>query len=204
MATINVNDIAAKATQIAKAMNENIFFSVRGSIIEGCRNRKTSEEFEYNANKQYSIFDNTINEVATVVIEKAIEELSNDSKVTVEFEEVENEEETTSDMSFSHDKSYFLRFTANASEDMNRGTSLFKTGSMDSAIELSGLCGFQVDFQGMTKKQIENAVSQYAINFPHYSKNAQAVIFEGRFIEKNSNSEGDVFRPLHIEGIVKF
>lgn len=203
MKTINVNDIAAKATKIAKAMNENIFFSVRGNIIEGCRNRKTSEEFEYNANKQYSIFDNTINEVATVVIEKAIEELSNDSKVTVEFEEVENEEET-SDMSFSHDKSYFLRFTANASADMSRGTSLFKTGSMDSTIELSGLCGFQVEFQGMNKKQIEKAVSQYATNFPHYSKNAQAVIFEGRFIEKNSNSEGDVFQPLHIEGIVKF
>lgn len=203
MATINVNEIAAKVTQIAKAMNENIFFSVRGSIIEGCRNRKTSEEFEYNANKQYSIFDNTINEVATVVIEKAIEELSNNSKVTVEFEEVDNEE-TTSDMSFSHDKSYFLRFTANASADMSRGTSLFKTGSMDSAIELSGLCGFQVDFQGMSKNQIEKAVSQYAINFPHYSNNAQAVIFEGLFIEKNANSEGDVFKPLHIEGIVKF
>ena len=203
MATINVNDIAAKATEIAKAMNENIFFSVRGSIIEGCRNRKTSEEFEYNAKKQFSIFDNTVNTVATVVIEKAIEELSNNSKVTVEFEEIELEEET-SDMSFSHDKSYFLRFTANASADMKRGTSLFKTGSMDSAIELSGLCGFQVEFQGMSKKQIEKAVSQYAINFPHYSKNAQAVIFEGRFIEKNSNSEGDVFQPLHIEGIVKF
>ena len=203
MATINVNEIAAKATQIATAMNENIFFSVRGSIIEGCRNRKTSEEFEYNANKQYSIFDNTVNEVATVVIEKAIEELANDSNITVEFEEVENEE-TTSDMSFSHDKSYFLRFTDNASADMSRGTSLFKTGSMDSAIQLTGLCGFQVEFQGMNKKQIENAVSQYAINFPHYSKNAQAVIFEGRFIEKNANSEGDVFQPLHIEGIVKF
>ena len=203
MATINVNEIVSKASEIAKEMNENIFFSVRGSIIEGCRNRKTSEEFEYNTNKQYSIFDNTINEVATSIIENAIEELSNDSKVTVEFEEVENEEET-SDMSFSHDKSYFLRFTANASEDIRRGTSLFKTGSMDSAIALSGLCGFQVDFQGMNKKQIENAVSQYATNFPHYSKNAQAVIFEGRFIEKNSNSEGDVFQPLHIEGIVKF
>lgn len=203
MATINVNDIAAKATEIAKAMNENIFFSVRGSIIEGCRNRKTSEEFEYNAKKQFSIFDNTAKEVATSIIENAIEELSNDSKVTVEFEEVETEEET-SDMSFSHDKSYFLRFTANASADMSRGTSLFKTGSMDSAIELSGLCGFQVDFSGMNKKQIENAVSQYATNFPHYSKNAQAVIFEGRFIEKNANSEGDVFQPLHIEGIVKF
>ena len=203
MATINVNEIVAKATQIAKEMNEKIFFSVRGSIIEGCRNRKTSEEFEYNAKKQFAIIDNTANEVATSIIENAIEELSNDSKVTVEFEEVETEEET-SDMSFSHDKSYFLRFTANASEDMNRGTSLFKTGSMDSAIELSGLCGFQVEFQGLDKKQIENAVSQYAVNFPHYSKNAQAVIFEGRFIEKNANSEGDVFQPLHIEGIVKF
>jgi hypothetical protein len=203
MATINVNEIVSKASEIAKEMNENIFFSVRGSIIEGCRNRKTSEEFEYNAKKQFSIFDNTANEVATSIIENAIEELSNDSKVTVEFEEVEDEE-TTSDMSFSHDKSYFLRFTANASADMKRGTSLFKTGSMDSAIALSGLCGFQVDFSGMNKKQIENAVSQYATNFPHYSKNAQAVIFEGRFIEKNANSEGDVFQPLHIEGIVKF
>ena len=203
MATINVNEIVSKASEIAKEMNENIFFSVRGSIIEGCRNRKTSEEFEYNAKKQFSIFDNTAKEVATSIIENAIEELSNDSKVTVEFEEVETEEET-SDMSFSHDKSYFLRFTANASADMSRGTSLFKTGSMDSAIELSGLCGFQVDFSGMNKKQIENAVSQYATNFPHYSKNAQAVIFEGRFIEKNANSEGDVFQPLHIEGIVKF
>ena len=203
MKTINVNEIATKATQIAKAMNENIFFCVRGSIIEGCRNRKTSEEFEYNAKKQFSIFDNTAKEVATSIIENAIEELSNDSKVTVEFEEVETEEET-SDMSFSHDKSYFLRFTDNASTDMSRGTSLFKTGSMDFAIELSGLCGFQVDFSGMNKKQIENAVSQYAINFHQYSNNAQAVIFEGLFIEKNANSEGDVFQPLHIEGIVKF
>ena len=56
----------------------------------------------------------------------------------------------------------------------------------------------------MNKKQIENAVSQYAINFPHYSKNAQAVIFEGRFIEKNANSEGDVFQPFNLVGIVKF
>lgn len=99
---------------------------------------------------------------------------------------------------------YFLRFTENAEGDLQRGTSMFKTGRMDEAVELSGLCGFSIELAGMSKSEIEKEIALYAANCPEYSEGRKAVIFEGEVIERNKNSEGVVFKPYKIEGYVRF
>ena len=68
MKTLNINEIVESAKAIAKDRGENIFFGVRGNIIEGCRNRKTSEEYEFDVENEESIYDNTREEVATSII----------------------------------------------------------------------------------------------------------------------------------------
>lgn len=209
MKTLNINEIVEAAKVIAKEKGENIFFNVRGYIIEGCRNRKTSEEYEFDVENEEAIYDDTMNEVATSIILEAIDSLKGDEKVVVEFEELDEElDETdvveTSNMNINPGNEYFLRFTNNADEDLRRGTSLFKTGTMESAVVLKGLCGFSIDLVGLSKSEIERKIARYAEMFSYYSKGCQAVIFEGETIENNKNGEGVIFKPFSIEGIVKF
>lgn len=206
MKAININKIVEAAKEIAKERNENIFFSVRGNIIEGCRNRKTSEEFEFNASKEEAIYDNTRDEIATSIILEAIDSLKGDEKSSIEFEETEESEikaVTTTNMNINPCSEYFLRFTATAEEDLKRGTSLFKTGSMNHAVVLDGLCGFNIDLVGLSTKEIERKISKYAEMFSYYAAGCKAVIFEGKTIGQNKNGEGVVFKPFRIEGYVK-
>ncbi|MFV0326125.1 MAG: hypothetical protein ACK5LF_17395 [Bacteroides xylanisolvens] len=205
MKTLNINEIVESAKSIAKERGENIFFNVRGNIIEGCRNRKTSEEYEFNAEDEKVIYDDTRNEVATSIILEAIDLLKDDSEVVIEFEESEEIKDVeTSSMNINPCNEYFLRFTNEAEEDLRRGTSLFKTGSMNEAIELKGLCGFNIDLVGLSKSEIEKKIARYAGMFSYYSQGCKAVIFEGETIESNKNGEGVVFKPYGIEGSVKF
>ncbi len=205
MKTLNINEIVESAKAIAKERGENIFFSVRGNIIEGCRNRKTSEEYEFNAEDEEAIYDDTRDEVATSIILEAIDSLKGDDEVVIEFEESEEVESVeTSNMSINPCNEYFLRFTEDAEGDLRRGTSLFKTGTMNEAVKLSGLCGFRIYLDGLSKSEIEKEISLYAVNCPEYSEGRKAVIFEGETIEKNKNGEGVVFKPFKIEGYVKF
>lgn len=208
MKTLNVNQIVEAAREIVKERNMNILFFANGNIIEGCKDRKTSEEYEFNAETQEAIYDNTRNEIATAIILEAIESLKSDDKVEIEVEESEEIEETktveTSNMNISPLNNYYLRFTEDAEEDLNRGTSLFKTGSMSEAIVIEGLCGFKVDLVGLSKSQIEKMIANYAANFSYYSEGRKAVIFEGETIGNNRNSEGVIFKPYRIEGYVKF
>lgn len=205
MKTLNINEIVEAAKTIAKERGENIFFGVRGNIIEGCRNRKTSEEYEFDVENEESIYDNTRDEVATSIILEAIDSLKGDDEVVVEFEEAEESESVeTSNININPCNEYFLRFTEDAEGDLRRGTSLFKTGSMDKAVELAGLCGFSIDLVGLSKSEIERKVARYASMFSYYSKGCKAVIFEGETVENNKNGEGVVFKPYRIEGFVKF
>lgn len=204
MKTLNINEIVEAAKVIAKERDLNIFFGVMGNIIEGCRNHKTSEEYEFDVEAQEAIYDDTRDEVATSIIFEAIASLKGDDEVIVEFEDSEEDTVETTSMSFSPYNEYFLRFTNEAEEDLRRGTSLFKTGSMDEAVVLPGLCGFNINVVDLTKSEIEKFVAKYANMFSYYSNGRKAVIFEGRFIERNKNSEGVVFEPYQIEGYVKF
>lgn len=206
MKSININEIVEAAQLIAKERSVNLFFSVRGNIIEGCRNRKTSEEFEFNVENEEAIYDNTRDEIATSIILEAIDSLKGDEKSSIEFEETEESESetvTTTNMNISPCNEYFLRFTATAEEDLRRGTSMFKTGSMDHAEVLDGLCGFKIDLVGLTTKEIERKISKYAEIYSYYAAGCKAVIFEGKTVAQNQNGEGVVFKPFRIEGYVR-
>lgn len=205
MKTLNINEIVESAKAIAKDRGENIFFGVRGNIIEGCRNRKTSEEYEFDVENEESIYDNTREEVATSIILEAIDSLKGNDEVIVEFEELEETESVeTSNMNINPCNEYFLRFTEDAKGDLRRGTSLFKTGTMNEAVILEGLCGFNIDLVGLSKSGIERKIARYASMFSYYSQGCKAVIFEGETVENNKNDEGVVFKPYKIEGYVKF
>ena len=205
MKTLHITEIVEAAKVIAEERGENIFFAVTGSIIEGCRNRKTSEEYEFDVKYKEVIYDNTRDEIATSIILEAIDSLKGDDSITIEYEEGEDTEAVeTSTMIINPRNEYFLRFTENAEGDLQRGTSMFKTGRMDEAVELSGLCGFSIELAGMSKSEIEKEIALYAANCPEYSEGRKAVIFEGEVIERNKNSEGVVFKPYKIEGYVRF
>lgn len=205
MKTLNINEIVEAAKIIANEKDVNLFFNVRGNIIEGCRNRKTSEEYEFDVESEEAIFDTTRDEIATSIILEAIDSLKGDDQVVVEFEELDEATVVeTSNMNINPCNEYFLRFTNEAEEDLRRGTSLFKTGSMDAAVELKGLCGFSIDLVGLSKSEIERKVARYSQMFSYYSNGCQAVVFEGETLENNKNGEGVVFKPYRIEGFVKF
>lgn len=204
MKTLNINEIVEVSKVIAKERGENIFFSVRGNIIEGCRNRKTSEEYEFDVEVEEARYDNTRDEVATSIILEAIDSLKGDDEIVVKFEESEESKSIeTSSMSINPCNEYFLRFTNDAEEDLRRGTSMFKTGSMNEAINLEGLCGFNIDLVGLSKSEIERKIARYACMFSYYAADCKAVIFQGEIIENNKNGEGVVFRPYKVEGYVK-
>lgn len=183
MKTLNITEIIAKALELSKERGFNLFFSENGNVIEGCRNRKSSETYEYDVKRGYALYDTTVNDIATEIIEEAIKSLQGEEeKVEIQFEETEKEVET-SEMNVNPCNQYFLRFTAEEVEDLRRGTSLFKTGSMNEAIELQGLCGFEVDLVGLTKVEIEKRVAMYANMYTYYSKGCKAVIYKGSLIE---------------------
>lgn len=125
-------------------------------------------------------------------------------KLLLSLKRQKNLNQETSNININPCNEYFLRFTEDAEGDLRRGTSLFKTGSMDKAVELAGLCGFSIDLVGLSKSEIERKVARYANMFAYYSKGCKAVIFEGETIENNKNGEGVVFKPYRIEGFVKF
>lgn len=204
MKTLNITEIIAKALELSKERGFNLFFSENGNIIEGCRNRKSSETYEYDVKRGYALYDTTANDIATEIIEEAIKSLQGEEEnIEIQFEETEKEIET-SEMNLNPCNQYFLRFTAEAVEDLRRGTSLFKTGSMNEAVELQGLCGFEIDLVGLTKSEIEKRVSMYANMYTYYSNGCKAVIYKGSLIESNKNGEGVVFKPSKIEGYVRF
>ena len=205
MRTLNINEIVEAAKIIAKEKGENIFFGIRGNIIEGCRNRKTSEEYEFDVENEEARFDDTKNEIATSIIFEAIDSLRGKDEVSIEFEEEEiNDIVETSKMNLNSCEEYFLRFTNEEYEDLKRKKSIFKTPSMTEAIELKGLCGFYIDICGLSTMEIERKIAEYARNFSYYSNGRKAVIFQGKIIENNKNGEGVIFKPYKIKGIVKF
>ena len=78
--------------------------------------------------------NNTRDEIATSIILEAIDSLKGDDSITIEYEEGEETEAVeTSTMIINPRNEYFLRFTENAEGDLQRGTSMFKTGRMDEA-----------------------------------------------------------------------
>lgn len=211
MKTLNINEIVEAAKVIAKEKDVNLLFSVRGNIIEGCRNLKTSETFEFDVVREVAKYDSTRDEIATTVLYEAIDSLKGDDKIVVEFEECQEVEDTkktsvieTTYISFDPSKEYFLRFTNDEKGDLERGTSLFKTPTMSAPKVLNGLCGFSVDLVGLSIKEIERKISKYVEMFPHYSTGSKAVIFEGEYVKNNSNSEGVIFKPYKIVGFVKY
>lgn len=52
MKSSSANRIAEIAKEIATRNGFNFFFSVRDNIIEGCRNRKTSETYDYDVENE--------------------------------------------------------------------------------------------------------------------------------------------------------
>lgn len=216
MKTLNINEIVEAAKAIANKKDVNLFLAVRGNIIEGCRNRKTSEVFEFDVKREVAKYDSTRNEIATTIIYEAIDSLKGDDKIVVEFEEYEEMEEVKEveevkespvvemRISFDPSREYFLRFTNDEKGDLERGTSLFKTPTMDAPKVLNGLCGFNVDLVGLSIKEIERKISKYVEMFPQYSTGSKAVIFEGKYVKNNSNSEGVIFKPFSIVGYVKY
>ena len=96
---------------------------------------------------------------------------------------------------------YFLRFTDTASEDIERGTSLLDLPSLDEPVVLAGLCGYsfcsseEIDYNMLSEGEIEAKVNMYKNNV-WYS--GTAVLFEGDYLENNSNGEGVIFRANSI------
>lgn len=119
MKSININEIVEAAQLIAKEKSVNLFFSVRGNIIEGCRNRKTSEEFEFDVEKEEAIYDTTRDEIATAIIKEAVGSLK------------ENEE--TEDIDYTKIK---------VPEDLLDAEGLFKWYNDDIEIEDEEYCTF--------------------------------------------------------------
>lgn len=196
-----IKKIASKAQEIANERNVNVTFFVSGNIIEGCRNRKTSEEYEFDVESGFAIYDNTRNEIASSIIIEAIDSLKEDGEA-IEFNE--SSVERSQSLNINPENEYYLRFTNDAEGDIRRGHSFLKCGSMNEAVELEGLCGFSMDLLGLSNQEIEKRVSMYAVNLPYYSEGRKAVIFEGKYINRNPNDEGVIFEPHRIEGYVKF
>ena len=92
----------------------------------------------------------------------------------------------------------FLRFTATAQEDIERGTSLFKTGSMNNAEVLPGICAFSFDIEDMTEDEVVRKIKQYAKNFAYYSSCGVAALIEGEYVARNRNSEGVIIEPSYL------
>ena len=96
---------------------------------------------------------------------------------------------------------YFLRFTDTANEDLERGTSLLDLPSLETPIVLDGLCGYsfcsseEIDYNVLSESEIEAKVNMYKSNV-WYS--GTAVLFEGDYLENNSNGEGVIFRANSI------
>lgn len=124
--------------------------------------------------------------------------------INEEVEEVKESPVVEMRISFDPCKEYFLRFTNDEKGDLERGTSLFKTPTMNDPKVLNGLCGFSADLVGLSIKEIERKISKYVEMFPHYSTGSKAVIFEGEYVKNNSNSEGVIFKPFKIVGFVKY
>lgn len=91
MKTTLSNRLAEVAKQIAKENNANFVFLVNEEkgIIEGCRNRKTSETYEYDVEKEKFIYNRTKMDNLAGIIEEAI------AIVKAESESIEDVEEKT-------------------------------------------------------------------------------------------------------------
>lgn len=92
----------------------------------------------------------------------------------------------------------YLRFTTTASEDIRRGTSLFKTSSMEKAEILPGICAFSFDDYELSDSEIEAKIRQYAKNYSYYSNCGMAALIDGEYLGQNKNGEGVIIRPLRL------
>ena len=92
----------------------------------------------------------------------------------------------------------YLRFTTTAQEDIDRGTSLFKTPSMKKAIVLDGICAFRIDLDNLTEEQIIKKVNDFASAYSYYSDCGTAAIIEGAYINQNANGEGVIISPEYL------
>lgn len=94
----------------------------------------------------------------------------------------------------------YLRFTTTAKQDINRGTSLFKTPSMSEPIVLDGICAFSINIENLSDEEILSKVKTFAKAYDYYSECGVAALIEGTYIERNANGEGVIIRP---ESLIK-
>lgn len=88
METRFTNRIAEVAKEIAKRENENFSFMVNEEgVIEGCRNRKTSEVYEYSVSKERFLLNTVKMGDIEGIIEEAIEIVKGENQIVVEEKE---------------------------------------------------------------------------------------------------------------------
>ncbi len=70
-----IDEVVEVAKGIAKERELNISFMINGDIIEGGRNLKTSESYEFDFENQSVIYDKTRDKVASAIILEAIDKI---------------------------------------------------------------------------------------------------------------------------------
>lgn len=74
-----IDEVVEVAKGIAQERGLNISFMIRENLIEGCRNLKTSEIYEFDFENQSVIYDKTRDKVASNIILEAIKIKASDS-----------------------------------------------------------------------------------------------------------------------------
>lgn len=112
METRFTNRIAEVAKEISKTRNENFSFMVNEEgVIEGCRNRKTSEVYEYSVSKERFILNTVKMGDIEGIIEEAIEIVKGENQIVVEEKEKKS--------SFEEMNDWYKELTSDESNDRN-------------------------------------------------------------------------------------
>lgn len=93
---------------------------------------------------------------------------------------------------------YFLRFTDNPQEDLERGTSIHASDDGNHQV-LDGLCGYYLE-----SDNLEDAIEEVINNEWQFFFVGKPVIFEGEFSpEDNLVPDGNLFYPEKIVKILE-